>query len=85
MANHPSAIKRIRSSAKKRTQNHYQIKSAKTAVKKILLEKNKADIEKQMGKVVSMLDKLVKKNQIHLNKANRQKARIMRHANQLKA
>ncbi|WP_185878072.1 30S ribosomal protein S20 [Blattabacterium cuenoti] len=69
MANHLSSIKRIRQNRIKRIRNRYIYKSTRTLIKKLLINKDK----KSYPKVISMIDKLSKKNIIHLNKASRLK------------
>jgi small subunit ribosomal protein S20 len=76
MANHKSAIKRIRSNDAKRTENRYYAKTARTAVKKIRTATTKKEAEELLPKVSSMLDKLAKKNVIHKNKAGNMKSKL---------
>lgn len=83
MANHKSSIKRIRSNDAKRLVNRYQAKSTRTALKKIRGEKDKEAAEKALPKVVSMLDKLAKKNVIHKNKASNLKSKLTKHVKSL--
>ncbi|WP_341665967.1 30S ribosomal protein S20 [Blattabacterium cuenoti] len=73
MANHLSSLKRIRQNHTRRLHNKYAYKSTKTAIKKLLIDnKNK----KQYSIVISMIDKLAKKNIIHVNKASRLKKKL---------
>ena len=66
MANHKSAIKRIRSSEVKKQRNRYQHKTARTAMKKFF-EINKKNTERV---AINFNDyKLAKNNIIHYNKA----------------
>ncbi|WP_185866215.1 30S ribosomal protein S20 [Blattabacterium cuenoti] len=74
MANHLSSLKRIRQNYTRRLRNKYAYKSTKTSMKKLLKEKNK---EKHYI-VISMIDKLAKKNIIHVNKASRLKKKFNR-------
>ena len=69
MANHKSALKRIRSSEVKRLRNKYQHKTTRTFMKRLLTSTNKGESEDLLKKVTGMLDKLAKKNIIHKNKA----------------
>jgi small subunit ribosomal protein S20 len=69
MAHHASSKKRIRQEVARRTRNRFYKKSARSAVKALRALTDKADAEKFFPKVVSMLDKLVKKHNIHKNKA----------------
>ena len=61
MANHKSAIKRIRQTETARLRNKLQHKTARNAIKK-LKESSKKDAKKMLPSVLSMLDKLVKNN-----------------------
>ncbi|MBI3512011.1 MAG: 30S ribosomal protein S20 [Bacteroidetes bacterium] len=79
MANHKSSVKRIRSNNAKRLVNRYQAKSTRTALKNIREEKDKKAAEKKLSGIVSMLDKLAKKNIIHKNKAANIKSKLTRH------
>ncbi len=78
MANHKSALKRIRSNETKRLRNRYQHKTTRNAIKK-LREADKKEAEKLFPTVVSMLDKLAKNNVIHKNKAANLKSQLAKH------
>lgn len=69
MANHKSALKRIRQNAVKKARNAYQHKTARNAVRRLRASNDKKEAQALLPTVVSMLDKLVKKNIIHKNKA----------------
>ncbi|GAA4955754.1 30S ribosomal protein S20 [Algibacter agarivorans] len=69
MANHKSALKRIRSNEAKRLTNKYQHKTTRNAIKKLRELTDKKEAETMFPSVVSMLDRLAKKNVIHANKA----------------
>ena len=69
MANHKSALKRIRSNESKRLRNKYQHKTTRNAIKKLRELTDKKEAETMFPSVVSMLDRLAKKNVIHANKA----------------
>ena len=79
MAHHKSAKKRIRQDAKKRLHNRYYKKSARSAIKKIRSMTEKEEAEKFLPKVVSMIDRLAKRNLWHKNKASNLKSSLMRH------
>jgi small subunit ribosomal protein S20 len=81
MANHLSAEKRIRNTKTKRTQNRYQGRTVRNAVKKLRETEEQETIVKDLPKVVSQIDKLAKKNVIHKNKAANLKSKLMRKAN----
>ncbi|RRO18825.1 30S ribosomal protein S20 [Flavobacteriaceae bacterium 14752] len=79
MANHKSALKRIRNSETKRLRNRYQHKTARNAVRKLENTSDKSEAEKMFNDVISKVDKLAKKNIIHANKAARIKSRLAKH------
>jgi len=79
MANHKSSLKRIRSSETKRLRNRYQHKTTRNAIKKLRETTKKKDAEKLYPEVVSMIDKLAKKNIIHDNKAANLKSKLAKH------
>ena len=83
MANHKSALKRIRSSETKRLRNKYYHKSTRTAVKQLREAKDKKEAEALYPKVAGMLDKLAKRNIIHKNKAANLKSKLSAHVNSL--
>lgn len=76
MANHKSALKRIRSNEAKRLRNRYQHKTTRTFIKRLKESTNKAEAEELLKKVVGMIDKLAKNNIIHKNKAANQKSKL---------
>jgi len=79
MANHKSALKRIRSNDKKRILNRYQHKTTRNAIKKLRNQEKKKDAEKMFPSVISLIDKLAKKNIIHANKASNLKSKLAKH------
>ena len=83
MANHKSALKRIRNSETKRLRNRYQHKTARNAMKKFKELATKKEAEKMFPEVVSMIDKLAKKNIIHTNKASNLKSNMAKHVSAL--
>ena len=83
MANHKSALKRIRQNAVKRLRNRYYHKTARTAIKVLRNEEDKAKASVQLPKVISLVDRLVKKNIIHKNKAANLKSKLTKHVNKL--
>ncbi|HAA01252.1 MAG TPA: 30S ribosomal protein S20 [Flavobacteriales bacterium] len=83
MANHKSAIKRIRSNDAKRVRNRYYHRTTRNAVKAIRTSNNKKEALGLVSAVFSMLDKLAKRNVIHKNKAANIKSSIHHHVNAL--
>ena len=81
MANHKSAIKRIRQSEKRRLLNKYFHKTTRNAMSKLRALSNKKEATALLPKVVAMLDKLTKRNIIHKNKASNLKSKLTKHVN----
>lgn len=87
MANTQSAIKRIRSSERKRKVNQVYRSRARTFVKRarsLIAAGDLAEAEVMVRKAASALDKAAQKGVIHENNAARRKSRLMRQLNQAK-
>ena len=65
MANHKSAIKRVRSNSKKRLLNRYQHKTVRNSIRDFKEINKKKEALKSFPTIVSLIDKLSKKNIIH--------------------
>jgi len=76
MANIKSAIKRIRSSEKRRVNNKYFHKTTRNAIRDLRALDSKKEGEKQLPEVISMVDGLAKRNIIHKNKAANLKSKL---------
>ncbi len=83
MANHKSAVKRIRQTRKRTLHNRYYAKTMRNAVRKLRAMTDKEEALKLYPKVQKMLDKLAKTNLIHKNKAANLKSKISGHINKL--
>jgi len=83
MANHKSALKKVRSNAAKRVRNRYQVKTTRTFIKKLQETKDKKQALELYKKVSGMLDKLAKKNIIHKNTAGNKKSKLAKFVNSL--
>ena len=83
MANHKSAIKRIRSNNAKRLTNRYYAKKTRNAIKKLRDTETKTEAGTLLPKVVAMIDKLAKKSVIHKNKASNLKSKLTKRVNAL--
>jgi len=79
MANHKSALKRIRSNGAKQLRNKYQHKTTRNAVRALRVMTDKTEAEGQLSKVVGMLQKLAKNNIIHKNKAANLQSKLTKH------
>jgi small subunit ribosomal protein S20 len=84
MANHKSALKRIRSNEVRRVRNKYQHKTTRNAIRDLREMTVKADAEAKLKEVNSMLDKIAKKNIIHDNKAANLKSKLAKFVATLK-
>lgn len=84
MANHKSAEKRNRSNEAKRARNRVRKNAVKNIVKKLRLNKDKANASEQLVKVSSLLDKLAKNNIIHKNKAANLKSKLTKLVSSIK-
>ena len=84
MANHKSAIKRIRQTETRNERNRYQHKTLRSAMKKFFALADKSEATKQLPSLSSMLDRLAKKSVIHKNKASNLKSELAVHVNHIK-
>ena len=85
MANHKSAIKRIRQSEARRLRNRYYSKTMRNAVRKLRNNEDKAAVNEDLKKVTAMLDKLAGKGIISKNRAANLKSKLAKHANKVNA
>jgi small subunit ribosomal protein S20 len=85
MANHKSALKRIRNSEVKRLRNKYQHKTVRNLIKKLRATEDAKEAQTLLPTVTSMIDKLAKKNIIHHNKAANLKSKLARKATAVSA
>jgi len=83
MANHKSALKRIRTNHARYLRNKYQAKTTRTFIKKLRATKDKAEAQELLKKVSTMIDKLAKTNVIHKNKASNDKSKLAKFVNSL--
>ncbi len=77
MAHHKSSKKRIRQDAKKRLRNRYYKKSTRTAIRNLRNMTERSEAESFLPKVISMVDRLAKRNSIHDNKAANLKSKLI--------
>ncbi len=76
MANHKSSLKRIRQNETKRLHNRYYAKTTRNAIKALRNTSDKEEAAKLYPEVISMIDKLAKRNIIHKNKASNLKSKL---------
>ena len=83
MANHKSAVKRIRQDKKRALHNKYFAKTMRNAVRKLRAITDKEEAIKMYPSVQKTLDKLAKTNIIHKNKAANIKSKLANYINKL--
>ena len=88
MANHKSAIKRIRSTARKRMNNRVVLTRTRNQVKKARTALEDADLDaaiEETQSAISSLDRAASKGVMHKNAAARRKSSLMKQLAELKA
>lgn len=85
MANHKSALKRIRQTAKRRERNRYFAKTMRNSIRDFRELTDVKEAEEKLPTVISQVDRLAKRNVIHNKKASNLKSSLMRKVNELKA
>jgi small subunit ribosomal protein S20 len=83
MAHHKSALKRIRSTEKRRIRNKYYSKTMRNAIRRFRSLTSKQEAADQLPQLVSLIDKNAKRNVIHKNKAGNLKSKLTRLASSL--
>jgi small subunit ribosomal protein S20 len=78
MANHKATKKDARQSEKRRERNRYYGKTTRNAIRDILASTDKKSADEALPKVISMIDKLAKRNVIHKNKASNLKSGLVK-------
>lgn len=79
MANHASAIKRIKQTEKRRLRNKAAVGEMRTIIKKfraLVAEKKGEDAKGMLSSVYSVIDRTRRKGIIHANAAARYKSRL---------
>ncbi len=76
MANHKATRKDVRQATKRRERNRYYGKTTRNAIRNLLATSEKEAATEKLPKVISMIDKLAKRNVIHKNKANNLKSKL---------
>ena len=83
MANHKATKKDVRQSAKRRDRNRYYGKTTRNAIRTLLAVTDKKEAQDSLPKVISMIDKLAKRNVIHKNKASNLKSGLIKRVNSI--
>ncbi len=69
MANHKATKKDTRQALKRRDRNRYYGKTTRNAIRKLIATTDAEAARQELPNVISMIDKLAKRNVIHKNKA----------------
>ena len=86
MANHKSAEKRVRQTAKRNAQNRSSRGRVRTQIKKLrsaIAGVDKTQSGELLTSTVSIIDKAVNKGLLHRNTAARYKSRLTKHVSEL--
>jgi small subunit ribosomal protein S20 len=83
MANHRSALKRIRSSRVAKIRNRYYAKTTRNLIKTLRNTTDKTEAQSLLISVSYKLDRLAKRNIIHKNKASNNKSKLTKFVNSL--
>lgn len=86
MANHKSAIKRMRQTEKRNEVNRRNRGRLRTQIKKLraaIVEGNAAEAQALLPATVSLIDKSIQKGVLHANAAARYKSRLTANVNEL--
>lgn len=83
MANHKSALKRVRQSSTRRVRNRYYGKTMRNAVRDFRALTDAAEAQNKLSELNSLLDRMASKGRIHKNKAANLKSSLAQHANAL--
>jgi len=76
MANHKSAIKRIKVNETKRLHNRYYARTMRNAIRKFRALTDKKEAEGMLSSVISTIDKNAKRGIIHKKKASNLKSKL---------
>ena len=83
MANHKATKKDVRQSRKRNERNRYYGKTTRNAIRDLKALTEQAAGGKELPDVLSMIDKLAKRNIIHKNKAANLKSKLTLKVNAL--
>ncbi|PLW94811.1 MAG: 30S ribosomal protein S20 [Marinilabiliales bacterium] len=83
MANHKSALKRVRSTQKRRNYNRYYAKTMRNAIRNFRQIEKKDEAAKLLNGLISLIDRNAKRGVIHRNKAANLKSKITKKFNTL--
>ena len=75
----------MRQDAKKRLHNRYYKKTTRSAIQRLREQQDVSEAQKFAPKVYSLIDRLVKRNIWHENKAANLKSSLAKHINKLQS
>ncbi len=81
MANHKSALKRIRANFSRQLRNRYYARTMRNAIKKFRSLTDKEKVREELPKMISIIDKNAKRSIIHKNKASNLKSKLTKKLN----
>lgn len=83
MANHKATKKDVRQSRARNERNRYYGKTTRNAIRELKAVTDKAAAGEKIPEVISMIDKMAKRNIIHKNKAANLKSKLTKKVNAL--
>jgi len=83
MANHQSAVKRMRIAERRRVINRKNRKRLTTMIKRMRTAASREEAQKLLPETVALLDQAASKGLIHANKASNQKSKLTRFVNKM--
>ncbi len=83
MANHKATKKDVRQSRARNERNRYYGKTTRNAIRELKAITDKAAAGEKIPDVISMIDKMAKRNIIHKNKASNLKSKLTKKVNAL--
>lgn len=84
MAHHKSALKRIRTSAKRNLRNRHYRSTMRSSIRRVVESETPETGREHFRSACSVLDRLVSKGVIHRNTAARRKSRLYRIVSEIK-
>jgi len=81
MANHKSALKRIRANNTRQLRNRYYARTMRNAIKIFRSLTDKEKVREELPKMISIIDKNAKRSIIHKNKASNLKSKLTKKLN----
>lgn len=83
MAHHKSALKRIRTSRKRRMENRHNRSKLHSLTKAVHTAESKETAQAALNNAMPVIDKMAAKGLIHKNKAANRKSRLAKYVNKI--